>query len=286
MSDFLRKLDSISATRRSLLCIGLDPDPSLLPVRDVAEFNKAIVDATHDLVCAYKPNLAFYEALGAEGYEALASTIDHIRERAPGAILLGDAKRGDVPSSTARYAKAMFDVWGFDASTVSCYGGEDSLEPYLSYEDRCTFVWCRSSNPGSVDFQDLMLSAVGSRADIPHKALYEWVAARSLDWNERGNVGLVVGATYPDQLALVRARCPQMPILLPGVGAQGGNLEGAVRAGADAAGRKLLVSSSRGVLYASRDPATYAQAARRAAERLREDINRVLDQEGKGWAQT
>ena len=286
MSDFLRKLTSISSARQSILCIGLDPDPSVLPVRDVAEFNRAIVDATHDLVCAYKPNLAFYEALGTEGFAALASTIDHIRKRAPGAIVLGDAKRGDVASTNVQYAKAMFDVWGFDATTVNCYGGEDSLEPYLSYEDRGTFIWCRSSNPGSVDFQDLAVSSDRIGPDSPQETLYEWVADRASDWNTKGNVGLVVGATYPEQLALVRERCPEMPILLPGVGAQGGDLERAVSAGVDAAGRNLLVSSSRGVLYASPDPATYAEEARRAAESLRESINGVLDQEGKGWDQT
>ena len=278
MTRFVDRLLAASEAHRSLVCVGLDPDPSLMPVPDVAEFNRAIVDATHDLVCAYKPNLAFYEALGRAGLKALEDTIDHIRSVAPDVVVVGDAKRGDVESTNVRHARALFEVWAFDAATVNCYAGGESLEPFLKYEDRGVFVWCRSSNPGAAELQDLALSA-GQES----MALYQWVASRATEWNGRGNVGLVVGSTYPDELAEVRQRCPEMPLLVPAVGAQGGDLERSVRAGIDSRGRNLLISSSRSIIYASESPADYAEAARLAASDLRDRINRILRKEGKGW---
>jgi len=146
-----------------------------MPVPDVFQFNRAIVDATKDLVCAYKPNLAFYEALGPDGLGALKSTLEYVRREAPELVVIGDAKRGDIPSSSAMYAKALFEVWGFDAATVNCYGGGESLEPFLQWRDRGVFVWCRSSNPGAGEFQDLPVSAGAGGA-----SLYQWVARRAL----------------------------------------------------------------------------------------------------------
>ncbi|MCH8205983.1 MAG: orotidine-5'-phosphate decarboxylase, partial [Chloroflexi bacterium] len=249
---------------KSLLCVGLDPDPDLMPISDVFEFNRRIIDATEDLVCAYKPNLPFYEALGVDGLRALEKTVAHIREVAPHALVLGDGKRGDIASTNVKYARALFDVWGFDAVTVNGYAGGESLQPFFDYADRGVFVWCRSSNRGSKELQDLRLSDGNETA-----TLYEWVAKCAVEWNSLGNVGLVVGATYPEELARVRAVAPGMLILIPGVGAQSGELDAAVKSGLDGEVPNILVSSSRGITYASRDERDFAQAARGAAENLR-----------------
>ncbi len=261
---FLDKLLSASRSNDSLLCVGLDPDTDRMPVRDVLAFNRAIIDATHDLVCAYKPNLAFYEALGMDGLNALGGTVEYIRERAPGLIVIGDAKRGDVGNTAQAYAKALFDVWGFDAATVNAWGGHDTLQPFLDYTDRGVLVWCRSSNPGARDFQDLSVDG--------NSSVFQAVAAKANKWNISGNVGLVVGATYPGDLKGIRDVCPGMPILIPGVGAQGGDLEASVANGVDSEGQRAIISASRGIIYASGGP-DFADAARKAAQELRDRIN-------------
>ena len=275
MPSLRERLRHVSEANRTLLCVGLDPDPASMAVPDVADFNRAIVDATADLVCAYKPNLAFYEAQGSAGIVALERTVAHIRERAPDVVVIADAKRGDMASSSARYARALFETWGFDAATVNGYQGGEALEPFLSYEDKGVFVLCKTSNPGASELQDIYLAS-GRR-------LFEEVACRAAEWNTRGNVGLVVGATYPDDLATVRGICPDMPVLLPGIGAQGGDLEASVKAGVDENGRGLIVSSSRGVIYASRDREDFAAAARQAALELRGRIAAALEGIGKAW---
>ena len=261
-----------------MVCVGLDPDPRLMPIPEIATFNRAIVDATSDLVCAYKPNLAFYEALGMDGLEALEATLCHIKEVAPQVVLLGDAKRGDIGSTAQAYATAMFDFWGFDALTASPYLGADSVEPFIERPDKGVFLICRTSNPGSADFQALMV-----QDEAGARPLYQVVAERASSWNRHRNVGLVVGATQPEELDLVRGQHPHMPILIPGVGAQGGDLESAVRGGVDPRGRGAIINSSRGVIYASKGP-DFAEAARREASRLRDAINGILEQEGKGWS--
>lgn len=278
MGRFVDRLQAASTLNRSLVCVGLDPDPALMAVPDVALFNRVIVDATKDLVCAYKPNLPFYEALGLPGLVALEKTVSHIRSVAPDVLIVGDAKRGDIASTNAHYARAMFEVWGFDAATVNAYGGGEALAPFLEYEDRGVIVWCRSSNPGAREFQDVRIAS--GEGELP---LYEWMAKLASGWNTRGNVGLVVGSTYPDELGVVRARCPGMPILVPGVGAQGGDLESSVRLGLDEGRHNIMIASSRGITYASRDERDYAEAAREAARSLREWINRVLVEKGRGW---
>lgn len=260
------------------MCVGLDPDPELMPVSDVYEFNRAIVDATRDMVCAYKPNFPFYEALGLPGLMALERTVEHIRKTVPDALLIADGKRGDIGSTNMMYARALFDTWGFDAATVNAWGGGDSMEPYLEYKDRGVIVWCRSSNPGAAEFQDILVEYGGE--DIP---LYEWMAVKLCEWNEGGNVGVVAGATHPDELGKVRERCPGMPMLVPGIGAQGGDLEASLVHGLDADIPNLMISSSRGITYASRDPETFAEAARRAALELRDSINDVLVRMGRAW---
>ena len=277
MSVFVDRIKQACRSNRSLLCVGLDPDPDVMPVSDVFEFNRRIVDATAGAASAYKPNLAFYEALGTAGMKALENTIAHIRKVAGDAIIIGDAKRGDIGPSARAYAKAMFEVWGFDAITVNAWGGADSIAPFLEDETRGVFVWCRGSNPGAADFQDIETGPV--EKTMP---LYRRMALACSEWNNRGNIGLVVGATAPEQLASVRELCPEMPLLVPGVGAQGGDLEAAVRAGVDAEGRLALINSSRGVIYASGD-IDFAAASGRAARTLQDSINAVLIEEGKGW---
>ncbi len=278
MPTYLEKLDGACEANQSLVCVGLDPEPARMPVSDVLEFNRAIVEATADLTAAYKPNLSFYEALGIPGLRALEDTIKVIRDAAPQAFIIGDAKRGDIGPSGRAYARAMFQVWGFDSVTVNAWGGADTLEPFLEDADRGIFIWCRGSNPGSATLQELPVQVDGTTMPI-----YERLAHISQQWNGNGNVGLVVGATAPDQLRRVRELNPEMPVLIPGVGpAQGGDLAAAVRNGADAAGRRAIINSSRGIIYASDGP-DFGQAARRATVELREAINRILDEEGKGW---
>ena len=270
MSSFQEKLTAASRKNESLVCVGLDPDPALMPIDDVLEFNKAIIEATADQVCCYKPNMAFYEALGIPGLEALQRTLEHIPDDIP---VIGDAKRGDIGSTAKAYARAVFERWGFDAVTVSPYLGTDSIEPFLEYADRGVLVLCHTSGPGSVDFQDL---PVGS--GNPQRPLFEEVALKVLEWNGRGNAGLVVGATYPQQLQSVRKLCPDMVILAPGVGAQGGDLENTVKYGVNADGEGLIINSSRGIIFASRDGSDFADAARQSAQELRQSINRAREE--------
>ena len=284
MTNFLDRLDNACAAARSLLCVGLDVDPARMAVPDVFQFNQAVVNATADLVCAYKPNLAFYEALGLPGLEALARTVEHIRHAAPHAIIIGDGKRGDIGPSAEAYAKAMFQVWGFDAATVNAWGGQDTVAPFLADASRGVFIWCRGSNPGSADLQDLALAAPGDGPPQagPSVPMYRHLAQAAQGWDRHGNLGLVVGATAPHQLAEVRRLCPRMPLLIPGVGAQGGELEEAVRLGTDARGRRGIINASRSVIYASRGR-DFPQAARREASRLRDAMTAVLEAQGKAW---
>ena len=285
MCTFLENLESACEAQRSLLCVGLDPDPARMPHvlsaveggKDVFQFNRSIIDATADLVCAYKPNMAFYEALGVQGLTALKHTVEYIRDVARGVLVIGDGKRGDVGPSMDAYYKAMFDVWGVDAMTVSPYLGKESILS-SAYRDKGIFVLCRTSNESAGDFQDIKAPFQGEE-----RALYQQVALKYREWNTEGKLGLVIGATYAEELKEVRALCPDMPFLIPGVGAQGGDLEEAVRWGTDSRGRLAIINSSRQVLYAS-DGNDYPEAARREALRLRDDINQVLIREGKGWS--
>jgi len=261
---FSAKLANAVAQNDSLLCVGLDPDPALMPIANVADFNKAIIEATSDLVCCYKPNIAFYEALGAEGMEALTTTLRNIPDYIP--VIL-DAKRGDIGNTSAAYARAVFDELGADAMTVNPWGGKDAVEPFLDYSDKGIIVWCRSSNPSAGDFQDQIVEYEGEK-----RPLWQVVALKSMEWNVHGNIGIVMGATYPEQLKQARQLCPTAPILIPGVGAQDGSLRDSVLAGVTSAGDGAIISASRGVLYASR-ASDYPLAARAAATSLRYQIN-------------
>jgi orotidine-5'-phosphate decarboxylase len=268
MSTFIATLERAWQSRDSLVCVGLDPEVERFPkhlagtAAAIFEFNKAIIDATADLVCAYKPQIGHYAACRAE--DELERTIDYIHAQHPGVPVILDAKRGDVGHTAARYASEAFERYRADAVTVNPYLGGDALEPFLRHEDKGVVVLCRTSNPGARDLQDLM---VGGRR------LYQLVAelaARS--WNSRGNCLLVVGATYPAELAEVRSIVGAMPLLVPGVGAQGGDVGQVVTSGQTRAGTGLIISSARAILYASAG-ADFASAARAATLRLREQIN-------------
>jgi orotidine-5'-phosphate decarboxylase len=255
----------------SLLCVGLDPVAGRLPdgfdgsIPSIVRFCREIIDATSELAAAYKPNLGFFMALGADGLLAL----DEVRRAIPEEIpVILDGKLNDMGETARAYSEGVFDVLGFDALTVNPYLGEDAMVPYLQKEGIGVIVLCKTSNPGSGDFQDLRLQS--------GEPLYLHVADRCREWDNAypASVGMVVGATYPEQLAEVRRRCPDQVILLPGVGAQGGDTAASVRAGTTARGDGLLCSASRAIMYAA-DSADFAQAARAAAQHLRDDINAV-----------
>ncbi len=260
---FREKLEAAWAGSGSLLCVGLDPDPARMPIPDVAAFGVAILEAVGDLVCAVKPNVAFYEALGPErGYAALRRTLEAVP---PGVVTIADAKRGDVDHTARGYVRAIFDDLGFDAATVNPYLGGDATEPWLERPEHGVFVLCRTSNPGARDLQDLAVrDADGERP------LYEAVARRAQSWDRHGNVGLVVGATYPEEMRRLREAWPEAPFLVPGVGAQTGSVSAVLDAGATAAGG-LVVSASRSILYAGDGP-DFADAARAEAMRLRDQM--------------
>jgi len=266
--NFIEKLTNATRRNKSLLCVGLDPDPERIPDRvGVFEFNKAIIDATADLVCAYKLNLAFYEALDDVGIDALKQTIRYIPDDIP---VIGDAKRGDIGNTAKAYAKAIFSILNFDAATVNPYLGFDSIEPFIQYTDKGVFILCRTSNAGALDFQSLRCEA-----ESGYRPLFEIVALKASQWNTHGNIGLVVGATYPEELRLIRNNHPDMLLLIPGIGAQGGELSSAVRYGVDSKGEKAIINSSRQIIYASPEK-DFAQAARQAASSLRDQINYYL----------
>ncbi len=266
--SFTQRLLERSRSRSSLVCVGLDPLPEKLPgslqgeADAILAFNQAIVEATAPWACAFKPNIAFYEAMGPAGLETLRRTIAFIHEHNT-ALVIVDAKRADIGHTSVAYARAIFDHLDADAVTLNPYLGRDALAPFLERPERGCFVLCRTSNPGAREFQDLLVEG---------RPLYLVVAERVQRWNEAGNCGLVVGATYPDELAQVRAICPEMPLLIPGVGAQAGDLAQAVEAGIDSQGERILVNVSRSILYASSGP-DFAQAAAHAAQQLSEAIH-------------
>ena len=267
---FMTALRAAWQAHDSLLCVGLDPDPARFPpsLRDapdgILRFCTAIVDATADLVCCFKPQIAYFASCRAEGQ--LEALIDHIHARHPGLPVILDAKRGDIGSTATHYAREAFERYGADAVTVNPYMGHDSVEPYLEWDDKGVILLCRTSNPGGADLQAL---------DVGGEALFERVARlASTEWNGSGNCALVVGATWPRELARVRALAPSIPLLVPGIGAQGGDIDATVAAGAAADGCGLMLNSSRAILYASSGE-DFAAAARAAAEATRDAIHRA-----------
>jgi len=269
VQGFGQKLAAAWKATNSLVCVGLDPEPRKFPDRfrdapgGIFEFNKHIIDATHDLVCAYKPQFAHYAAQAAENQ--LEHTIDYIKTRCPNAIVILDSKRGDIGSTAEQYAVEAFERYGADAVTVNPYLGRDSVEPFLKHGDKGVIILCRTSNAGARDLQDLNVG--------PDRKLFQHVAETvAKEWNSAGNCMLVVGATYPEELADIRSRVGDLPFLVPGVGAQGGDVAKVMAAGKTSAGTGLVISSSRAILYASSGD-DFAGAARKAAQDLRDSIN-------------
>jgi orotidine-5'-phosphate decarboxylase len=277
--------------RGHFVSLGLDPEWSRMPgaikaevgwaadppaiARATVKFCAAIISATKDAVCAYKPNAAFFEALGLDGIAALGAVMDHIHAVAPDVPVIYDAKRGDIGSTNEGYARHAFDRLAADAITLHPYLGREALRPFLERTDKGIILLCRTSNPGGGEFQDLV---VGTTPDGTPQRLYEVVAERiATAWNQHGNCGLVVGATYPAELARVRAIVGDMPLLVPGIGAQGGDLRRTLEAGKTASGLGMMINSSRGIIFASAGE-DFAQAALGETQRLNAEIGRFLSE--------
>lgn len=269
---FLQKLDQIQSANNSLLCIGLDSDIQKIPshlsrtVIPQYSFNTSIIDATHDLVCAYKPNSAFYEARGAQGIKELKMTCDYIHKKFPHIIIILDAKRADVGNTNTGYASFAFDYLGADAITLNPYLGGEAIQPFLNRADKASIILCRTSNPGAVEFQDVLIDGI---------PLYIHIAKRVVaSWNKNGNCMLVVGATFPEELKRIRDIVHDMVFLVPGVGVQGGDIEKTVKAGLNSKGTGMIINSSRTIIFSSND-ADFDTKARETALRLRDAINAV-----------
>jgi len=265
---FIQQLTAAWQKNNSLLCVGLDPDPAKFPADlkghddKIFEFCAAIVDASADLVCAFKPQIAYFAARRAE--DQLEALIAHIHAKHPGIPVILDAKRGDIGSTAEQYASEAFERYKADAVTVNPYMGRDSVEPYLAYPDKGVILLCRTSNPGGSDLQFL---------DIGGEKLYERVARLAAqEWNTTGQISLVVGATFPAEIARVREIVGDMPLLVPGIGAQGGDIEATVHAGRTKDATGLMINSSRAILYAGKDE-NFATTARKVAQETRDAIN-------------
>jgi orotidine-5'-phosphate decarboxylase len=263
MSDVIRKYERRAEAVNSLLCVGLDPEIERIPERfrrdslPLFAFCRWIIEQTHSVALAYKPNMAFFEARGSVGLEELARTAEYLRSEHPEIVTICDAKRADIGNTNRGYVASIFDAMGFDAVTLHPYLGREALAPFLERKDKASIILCRTSNPGAGEFQDVVSDG---------RPLWEIVAERvSSEWNASGNCMLVVGATYPAEMRRIREVAPTLPFLVPGVGAQGGDVAAVVAAGLDAKSKGLLISSSRGILFAD-DPAA-------AARQLRDEIN-------------
>jgi len=254
--NFKEKLGRIVDRNNSILCVGLDIDKDKMP-KDVSylDFNKDIIDQTKDLVCAYKINMAFYEVLGKQGYELLEKTIDYISKDV---IIILDGKRNDIGNTAKKYAQSLFETLKADAVTVNPYLGSDGIKPFLDYKDKCSFVLCRTSNASAKELQDL-------KSD--DKPLYEHVAENIIQWNKTGCCGAVVGATYPEELKQIRGILGEdIPLLIPGIGAQGGDVQKTVENGTNKKGKMAVINSSRGIIYAT--------SPKKEALNLRDKINK------------
>lgn len=265
--NFQSKFDKVTSNSNSLLCVGLDSDIGKLPGRfnqlkhPQFEFNKWVIEQTHDLVCAYKPNIAFYEARGAEGLAELKMTMSHLQEKHPEVVTICDAKRADIGNTNEGYVTAIFDKLGFDAVTLHPYLGREALQPFLDKKDKGCIILCRTSNSGAGEFQDLMVDL-----DSESAPLWQVVAQRVRDeWNTNNNCLLVVGATYPKELEIVRKLVGDMTLLVPGIGAQGGDLKAVTKAGLNSKGAGIIINSSRGIIFADNP--------KNVARELRDKIN-------------
>lgn len=294
---FREKLLAASAKNKSWLCIGLDPDTAKLPENlgsgpeAVLKFNRAVIESTADLVCAYKPNAAFYESMGAAGLEILKETIGAIPDHIP--VIL-DFKRGDIGNTAAMYARSAFENLGVDAATVNPYLGRDSIEPFINYREKGTFVLCLTSNPSSSDIQRqlILLDNPPEAGQMPPQAkarkfveffrtstltLFSYIAGLAVEWNSHDNVGLVVGATSHTELGQIREKIGEdMPILIPGVGVQGGDLERSVIYGSNSQGEMAIINVARGIIYAWENESLFQSEVRDAAESFRHQIMQTV----------
>ncbi|RLF29993.1 MAG: orotidine-5'-phosphate decarboxylase [Thermoplasmata archaeon] len=267
--DFQQKLLDITEKNHSILCIGLDIDRDKIPRflfnscgDPFFEFNRSIIDYTKDLVCAYKLNMAFYEVLGKKGMEVLEKTIRYIPDNI---VVILDGKRNDIGNTARKYAQSVFETFHADAATINPYLGIDGVIPFLEYKGRCSFILCRTSNPSAVEFQDLKISKT---------PLYQIIAMKIKEWNHFGSCGAVVGATYPKELKKIRSILGEdIPILIPGVGKQGGDVENAVKNGTNKDGEMAIINSSRSIIFAG-DKEDFAERSREKAMLLRDEINR------------
>jgi orotidine-5'-phosphate decarboxylase len=267
--NFKQKLTTISHNNNSLVCIGLDVDKEKMPKflfesskHPYLEFNKSIIDSTKDLVCAYKLNMAFYEVLGTEGFELLKKTIKHIPKDV---VVILDGKRNDIGNTARKYAQTLFETLSADAITVNPYLGKDGVAPFLEYKDKCSFILCRTSNASAGDFQDLAVSET---------LLYQIVAKKIKEWDENDNCGAVVGATYPEELKTIRSILgDEIPILIPGIGKQGGDVEKTIKNGTNSKGELAVINSSRGIIFAG-DDEDFATVSLKKAISLRDEINK------------
>lgn len=266
--DFKEKLSNIVNKNNSLLCVGLDIDKDKIPKflfdskEPFYEFNKQIIDATQDIVCAYKLNMAFYEVFGKDGFNILEKTIKYIPKNI---VVVLDGKRNDIGNTAKKYAKSLFETLKADAATVNPYLGIDGVKPFLEYKDKCSFILCRTSNISATDFQDLKILG---------KSLYEYVALKIKKWNDMGCCGAVVGATYPEELKNIRKILgDDIPLLIPGIGKQGGDVEKTVKYGTNKEGYNAIINSSRGIIFAGNDE-NFAEESKKVALNLRDTINR------------
>ena len=267
--DWREKLSNITSQNNSLLCVGLDSDNEKLPKfllgtskNPLLDFNKGIIDATKDLVCAYKLNMAFYEVAGTKGIDALEKTIQYIPHNI---LIILDGKRNDIGNTAQKYAQSLFETLKADAVTINPYLGKDGVSPFLDYKEKCSFILCRTSNPSAGDFQDLLVSST---------PVYQIVARKIREWDKNKNCGAVVGATYPEEMKTIRSILgDDIPILIPGIGKQGGDVEKTVRNGTNSHGEMALINSSREIIFAG-DNEEFAEQARKKAEFVRNDINK------------
>jgi orotidine 5'-phosphate decarboxylase subfamily 2 len=267
--NFKEKLNRIVKKNNSLVCVGLDIDKDRMPKylfndakTPYLDFNKKIIDATNDCVCSYKLNMAFYEVLGFEGIDILEKTIEYIPSEVP--VIL-DGKRNDIGNTARKYAKSMFETYNADAITINPYLGKDGIDPFLDYKEKFSFILCRTSNPSAIDIQDVKIS---------NKPLYELVAEKIREWNTFDNCGAVVGATYPTELKTIRKILgDKIPILIPGIGAQGGDVEKTIKYGTNKNKENAIINSSRGIIYsgAGKD---FSDESRKEALKLKEKINK------------
>jgi orotidine-5'-phosphate decarboxylase len=267
--NFKDKLSNIVNNNNSLLCIGLDVDKDKIPKflfetskSPYLDFNKSIIDNTKDIVCAYKLNMAFYESIGTNGHVIIKKTLEYIPKNI---IIIIDGKRNDIGNSARMYAKSIFEILGADSTTVNPYLGLDGIKPFLEYKNKCSFILCRTSNPSAIDLQDQIVS---------NTPLYQKVAMKIKKWNYNNNCGVVVGATYPNELKIIRRILGnEIPFLIPGIGKQGGDIEKTIKNGTNTKGEMVIINSSRGIIYAE-DNEKFAEHSRETAIKVKDSINK------------